>query len=64
MYFPQHIHGGEPLFWHDDVTSCGDVSSRAVYSCGWKVCNKCKEHYILSNVHNLMTKQMLNIDFF
>jgi len=41
MSFPQHNHGGEPLFWHDDVTSCGDVSSRAVYSCDWKVRNKC-----------------------
>jgi len=63
MSFPQHNHGGEPSFWHEDVTSCGDVSSRAVYSCDWKVRNECLEHYILSNVHNLLTKQMLNIDY-
>jgi len=33
MTFPQLNRVGEPLFCYDDVTSCGDVSSRAVYSC-------------------------------
>jgi len=38
---PQHNHVGEPLCFYDDVTSCGDVSLRAVYSCAWEVRNKC-----------------------
>ena len=41
MSLPQHNHAGEPLFCYDDVTSCGDVFSRAVYSCDSKVRNKC-----------------------
>ena len=41
MSFLQHNHVGEPLFCYDDVTSCGDVSSRAVYSCALEVLKKC-----------------------
>jgi len=63
MSFPHHNHVGEPLFCINDVTSCGDVSSGAVYSCDWEVRNKCI-HCILSNVDNLMAKQMLNTEYF
>jgi len=41
MSFFQHNHVGKPLFCYDDVTTCGDVSSSAVYSCDWEVLNKC-----------------------
>jgi len=52
MSFPEHNHVGEPLLCIDDVTSCGDVSSGAVYSWDCEVRN------------NLMTKQMLNTEYF
>ena len=52
MSSPQHNHVGEPLFCYDDVTSCGDVSLRAVFLV--------IEKYAI-NVRNTIFYQMLII---
>ena len=41
MSLSEQNHVCERLFCSDDVTSCGDVSSRVVYSCDLEVRNKC-----------------------
>jgi len=58
-----HNYVGERFFCYDDVTSCGDVSSRVFYSCDLEVRNKCKVRYVQSSVDNWKTKQMLNFEY-